>query len=77
MTCDNRGMAATVEEGTAPKLVLVNAGKQFPIASVNRDSRKDGSKFDNTSTSYTMKPAIIITLAISIIGWLLTLIKAA
>lgn len=36
-------MAATVEEGTAPKLVLVNAGKQFPIASVNRDSRKDGT----------------------------------
>lgn len=36
-------MAATVEEGTAPKLVLVNAGKLFPIASVNRDSRKDGT----------------------------------
>lgn len=43
MTCDNQGMAATVEEGTAPKLVLVNAGKQFPIASVNSDSRKDGN----------------------------------
>lgn len=43
--CDNRRMAATVEEGTAQKLVSVNAGNQFPIASVNRDSRKDGINF--------------------------------
>jgi hypothetical protein len=40
-----QGMAATVEEGTAQKLVSVNAGNQFPIASVNRDSRKDGINF--------------------------------
>jgi hypothetical protein len=43
-----QGMAATVEEGTAQKLVSVNAGNQFPIASVNRDSRKDGN-FQNAA----------------------------
>jgi len=43
MPCDNRGMAATVVEGTAPKLVQVNAGKLFRIASNISDSRKDGT----------------------------------
>ena len=45
MPRDNRGMAATVVEGTAPKLVQVNAGKLFRIASNISDSRKDGTFF--------------------------------
>ena len=39
-------MAATVEEGTAPKLVQVIAGKPVQIASNTGDSRKDGTNFD-------------------------------
>jgi len=49
MPCDNRGMAATVVGGTAPKLVQVNAGKLFRIASNISDSRKDGTKFERVA----------------------------
>ena len=42
-----KGMAATVEEGTAPKLVQVIAGKPFQIASNTGDSRRDGTNFDD------------------------------